>query len=242
MIVLSHGMPKSASTFVFQLLKRILNKSGYNFQDYRGEMSKERSSAFQRISSIDDLEYYNSKIPGDFPFLIKTHSEISPDMQKYIVEQKHLVFATYRDPLDIAISLFDVGESERKRPQEQQRKFFTSILTIDDAIAALPSIVKKAERWLEQDGVVKISYRDINDNVNSVFDTIVSTLNNTDLTADFSLLSKTEILEPFLSNKKDNISTFNVGGVGRWKGKMTDEQVDYVKTKYADFRAKWIEV
>lgn len=239
MIVFSYGMPKSASTFIYQIIKEILDLNGYSRAKFAVNMAPNKANPYQEFESISDIQSFESDVPAEFPFLIKTHSNLSDDMSEYLNSSRNIAFATYRDPLDIAISLYDVGVNERKKPVNERRASFASILTMDDAIARLPVIVEGSKGWLESDFVTKISYESVCNDIEGVFEQVTNTLSNSGL--DITNVDKETVLSKFLSNKKSKIGEFNVGGVGRWKGKLSHEQVDYICNKYSDFRTKWIE-
>jgi hypothetical protein len=231
MIIVSYGMQKSASTFVYQLIRDMLENAGHNQENIRNKfLFKENSAPYQNLTG-EYLEYFCSVVPENQIYLIKTHSHLDNLMKEMLFNKKALALATYRDPLDIVISLLDVGKSEKLLPILQQRQPFADINTVSDAINMLDWIIPSAESWLECDYVKPISYVDIYLQPYNVAEEIKRLL-NLDVNAKI-------ICEKYISNKMA-IGEFNKGGIGRWKGVISDAELFVIQKKYKDFMGKWL--
>ena len=230
MIILSYGMPKSASSFAFQLVCEMARLEGFDQFKLRTEYFEgEAQDAFQMLNDNNFPEFVNA-VPRDGLCVIKTHGAYCKAIEVALDEGRARALATFRDPLDIAVSLLDTGESERARPEAEQRAWFANIHTLTDTLKTIDWSVSEADKWLSDDSVVNVSYR-------SLFEDPLAVA--TDLQAHFDLGDHAaEVCDRLLSDKT-RILEYNVGGIGRWKNRLSDPEADFLKERYESFRTKW---
>jgi hypothetical protein len=238
MIFLCFGMQKSASSFAWSLVKDFAQKLGFNQWLLRQKYieDSDRRVEYQNIRNIEQFDYFNERIPEREILVIKSHWPITPELAEHIHLKGGSAIATYRDPLDIAISLLDVGKSERLKPLNKQRHVFSSILSIEDAAKRLPEAVEIANSWLANDFIEHITYENLCYETPDVIEKIVTIFNHTG--HNISLESKSDIQKNYSNAEAAGIPEFNIGGVGRYKDKMTSEQIVLLKEKYSDFRQR----
>ena len=231
MIILSYGMPKSASSFIWRLTYDILEMAGHDQRIIKqAYLNEQQSVNFQNLND-DELEIFVKLIPRDQLYLIKTHSRLHTVIERAIDEGKAIATATYRDPLDMIISFLDTGVSERKKPMDQQRKYFADIETLEDAIRQVDNHVGTGERWLNKSHVENIYYKDIMLSPHIVarrISKVVGVEVDSDAVCNKYLSDKSKIIE------------FNVGGIERWRGVFSESEEKRLKERYASFREKWI--
>ena len=112
-IYISYGITKSASTFAWQLIKRIAIGGGLPIATLTSR-SKGRNSPIDYIDplSTENLDLVKEDV-GDLPVVIKTHGDVTPAAARLVAEGTAHVFASYRDLRDVALSLLDHGARSR---------------------------------------------------------------------------------------------------------------------------------
>jgi len=204
--------------------------AGYDQSEIRNTyLDEDKQNVFQMLNPKSCEGFFQS-IPDDKFYIIKTHGSFCSPIKLALANGKVKALASYRDPLDIAISLLDAGRKERLKVAEKQREF-AHIYTLDDTIKAIDWSVAEADKWLSDPHVKNIPYSNILNTPESVA---------TEL-QDFFVLGEhaTAASSKYLSNK-EKILEYNVGGIGRWRNRLTNREANQLMDRYKDFRAKWI--
>ncbi|WP_285164742.1 hypothetical protein [Shewanella goraebulensis] len=238
MIFICYGMQKSASSFAWSIVKDLTEELGHNQNLLRKTYIDDKNFRveYQNIFNIEEYEYFNERIPQNEILVIKSHAPISAELGEHIQSQGGCAIATYRDPLDIAISLLDVGVTERLKPIEKQRTGFASIKCLDDAVQRLPKTVEIAESWLNFDFITHIHYEQLCYNTNTAVDNIVSSFKSVGVEVPDEIV--VDVLTRYSSKSNPVIPEFNVGGVGRYNERMSSTDINALKSKYSSFRNK----
>jgi hypothetical protein len=235
MIVICYGMPKSASSFTFQLAAALvdckykvykslpeedslyINKlelGTYN-NTYTSLPERVKSHFFLKSLYIDKLDQaiYDlvDTLPSDQVLVIKTHSPLSKPIESVLESGNALAIVNYRNPYDIIVSLKDVGERERLKEKSQQLQGFSRIKSIDDAKALIPKIIKGAKTWLDKKSksLLYVSYQSVEKTPFNVAWDI-----NEFLQLNLKPNSIDTIVDYFISDKS-KIKQYNIGVSGR---------------------------
>ena len=136
------------------------------------------------------------------------------------------MFASYRDPRDVALSLLDHGARSRQSGIEDFAKF----RTIGDTIEAIRSEIRKFENWVRLCGPIIIPYDEICFDTRTTVEKIAQRLG---LSVNIDAIS-----QQFLANKR-LIGQFNRGEPQRFKREMDPETSDQFVCLFSEYYAKY---
>lgn len=224
MLYISYGQPKSASTFVTQLIDGIIGtQTGISSQAVREKFLPERLWHHYQELNGDQFSQINSLIPPKAATYFKSH--LPPDnIIKRMVEANLIcACASFRDPRDIALSILDAAA--RDRANGTDRPFFTSKYSIGDTLKPIARQIDILRQWLEIDNVLLIPYKMIANNAYFVARSISNQLGYHDLRLD-------HVVDTFLSDKS-NIAEFNKGVEDRYKTEMSEDDLNLFSEKFS---------
>lgn len=159
MIIICYGMPKSASTFAFQLARDIAN-THTSINTVRQKLPEDLDKLFfQELYPV--LPRLQRSIKSEELYVIKTHC--FPDAQTLSMIRQGLakVIISIRDPYDIIVSHKEAGDIERKKALADQRSF-AKLHTYEDIFSIIPKKLLIASSWIEQlDKKLVIKFSDI---------------------------------------------------------------------------------
>lgn len=164
MIIISHGMIKSASSFALQILLKIVHSHCRNtggilidLRKYLPDSNGLYVGVEEDIDSIckGALRDFNKK--SNSFLILKTHNVCTPFVQSLIESNEVIVFSTFRNPIDIALSLCDAARID----VEKGRNRFNKYQTISDTISAIDWQIACFESWSKINGVELIYYDDL---------------------------------------------------------------------------------
>jgi tRNA (mo5U34)-methyltransferase len=156
-IFISYGITKSASTFAWQLIKRTAIAGGLPVATLTAG-SKGIDSPEDYIDPVSDenLRKIEADV-GNAPVVIKTHGGVTPAVVRLLAEGTAQVFASYRDPRDVALSLLDHGA----RSREIGIKDFAEFHEVKDTIETIKIQIQKFENWVRTCEPLLIPYDEI---------------------------------------------------------------------------------
>lgn len=212
MIIINTGVPKSATTLLFDYQKDIISKV-YNS---KGLEAFERMNNGSLFVQDFDVKMFNilCKVHDEFGSLvIKTHEPPNEDIKRLIEIQGAKVTCCYRDPRDVILSAIDHGKRTRKGLDKSGA--FRDIYTVEDAAKEFVKWSEIYFNWNEYGNVLMVKYESfINDKINTIYRVLKFLgvhLNRNDL---LSIHYKQEELK----TTKEN---FNKGVNNRWKNEMS---------------------
>lgn len=207
MIVICYGMPRSASTFAFQLARDIAQTQSDQEQIRQRLPSKLRNSYRERLD--EDLEELIACVPAHQIYVVKTHCGFNPTIKAYLETEQAKAIVSYRNPYDVVVSLKEIGEAERSKPVTQQRQSFAQIQSYADALTWMPYTIKVANSWLEwqDERLLLVPFVEVVKDSTAVAEKIAAHLGVTQINA-------ANIVKPYLANRSAIIE-FNVGQSGR---------------------------
>lgn len=219
MLVLCFGIPKSGSTLAFELVRGVLMGAGYpqdplrvenvaptgrgvNFMKalQRGRASKEEESDERRVTiTRESMTRVISEIGDNRIIAVKTHEAFPPPMFEWLenlqAERKLQVFASYRDPRDICLSLLDQAQDARDRG----RFTFSRIADLEHAVGNVKRRLSSFQRWAALTGSVKLYYETVAFSPDDAITAIEKALG---LTADHEAVKKYAFEEAFTQKNK----------------------------------------
>src|SRR5262249_10164298 len=142
-LYISYGITKSASTFAWQLIKRIAIEGGIPVATLTAR-SKGINSPEDYIDPISDEKLRLIQVDiGDAPVVIKTHGPATPIAVQLVTQGKAQVFASYRDPRDVALSLLD----HAARSRQAGIRDFAEFHELADTLGAIEFQIRRLDAW-----------------------------------------------------------------------------------------------
>lgn len=154
--MISYGLQRSASTFAYQIIYDILESAGHDQQElfdrYAGSLI---SAPFVKLEDFS-LTSFAKCVPPERIILLKTHSFLNEEAARLIGSGDVIATASYRNPMDAAVSLYNVGRKERRKPENKKRKGFLEIDTMFKAIETISALLPVCEGWIRHSAVLPI--------------------------------------------------------------------------------------
>jgi hypothetical protein len=206
-IYISYGITKSASTFAWQLIKRIAIGGGLPIATLTSR-SKGRNSPVDYIDPLsrENLDLVRGDV-GNLPVVIKTHGDVTPAAARLVAEGTAHVFVSYRDLRDVALSLLDHGARSRANGIRD----FSQFREVPETLENIRVQVRRFENWVRSCNPLLLPYDEICFDTRSTISRIAERLGvlvNTDL-----------IFNEFNSNTA-SIGQFNKGERRRFEREM----------------------
>jgi hypothetical protein len=156
-LVIAHGVPKSGSTFIYQIAKDALAAiNGFSHRE-----AKERFFPGESVPDFvpqptdEIIERLSGRLPAGSIFVIKTHGRLTPLISAGLATGKIKALTSFRDPRDTVVSMLDTGERDRRRGADRS---FGKLFHIDDAVRPARHAWKVAREWLSNASVLPIPY------------------------------------------------------------------------------------
>jgi hypothetical protein len=159
MLVICYGIAKSGSTLAFELVRGALTEAGHSQKKVRSEAIKPHARG-NHIASLDRdaLQDTMAAIGEDRIVAAKTHKAMPealfPWLEEMQAARKLQVFASYRDPRDICLSLVDHGVKSR----DAGRPGFARIHALDDAADVVERAISKFRTWAALKGTQRLYF------------------------------------------------------------------------------------
>lgn len=206
MLIICNGMPKSASTFAFQLTRSTAH-TRWNQDELLRRVPESHRALFH--AHIGQAFPVLEPVPGaDEVLVVKTHGSVTDEIANSVAAGRTDLVMTIRDPLEIAGSLMDAGVVERQKPPREQRPYFAEIVDPRQALQKASNIVGSAAGWLFKIRArppLVLPFRLLKHEPQRAVELIAGRLGIRDL-------DPAPILEPLLANKRERIVEYNKGG------------------------------
>jgi hypothetical protein len=206
-IYICYGITKSASTFAWQLIKRIAISGGLPIATLTAK-SKGANSPEDYIDpvSAQKLNLIKEDV-GDLPVVIKTHGGVTPAAARAVAEGTAQVFVSYRDLREVALSLLDHGARSRRKGTKDFARFYE----VSDTLEDIKTQTQRLEGWVRACDPLLLPYDEICFDTPSTIYRIAERLG---VSVDIE-----SICAEFRSNKQ-LIGQFNKGEKGRFEREM----------------------
>ena len=228
MIVLSAAMQKSGTVWLHNMVSDLLVASGYgHIKDFR---EKYRLAWFVRPNGhVPKLRFYKLAhllIPHLFgnTFAVTTHAPPT-DLVKYLISKGTIrSIYIYRDPRDVARSLFEHGEYLRREKIRSATQFDT-LHSMEAAIHMAHSLIRVWETWRSVQDAHLLTYENLRQDTFREMQKIATSLS---LNPPPAVLQA--IVDRYDANKQEAGSYkdlhFNRAVVGRWREVMDESQIE----------------
>jgi hypothetical protein len=159
MLVICYGIAKSGSTLAYELVKGVLADAGHSQKKVRSLAIKPKARGNHLAELSRDALLDTMAAIGDERIVAaKTHMAMPGSMFPWLEEmqqaRKLQVFASYRDPRDICLSLVDHGVKSR----DAGRPGFSRIHALDDAADVVERAIAKFRQWAALKGSARLSF------------------------------------------------------------------------------------
>lgn len=228
MLIISYGQPKSASTFMVNLLKRACAAMGSEQEQLKdrvfvGDLSKYRNF----LRDIDALREISLSIGQDDYLAIKTHGALTRSTRELIDGGKAVAFLSYRHPGDAALSIFEAGARERAAGKSVQ---FSRLDTHRKAIDSMAGHIRRTTvPWLKSGLAHPFSYQQITQDGETAVQRIANIIG-----VDGDALLKDEQVSALLSGEK-RVYNYNKGVSGRHREVFSSEDLMYLEERCGKF-------
>lgn len=156
-IYICYGITKSASTFAWQLIKRVAISGGLPIATLTAK-SKGANSPEDYIDPVsgEKLRLIKEDV-GDLKVVIKTHGGVTPVVARAVAEGTAQVFVSYRDLRDVALSLLDHGARSRRKGTKDFAEFYE----VADTLKDIKAQIQRLEGWVRFCSPLLLPYDEI---------------------------------------------------------------------------------
>lgn len=226
MLVISAGMQKSGSAYLFNLLNDVFVEAGES--DVR---------EIKRKHALDDLLQHHNCNVGKLTtakvlrlfmlsrhhdsFVVKTHAGPSRLVCSLMRLKLLKAVYVYRDPRDVLLSAMDHG---KRILAEGERHTFANMVTFEDAFTAVRSWIRTWERWRDCGNAFLLRYEDL---MAEPLQTLKKVMDYLEISArEETLRTLIEKYGKERMKEKDtkDLLHFNKGIVNRYREEMPEEQ------------------
>ncbi len=166
-------------------------------------------------------------------FAVHTHSAPSPSARSLIYTGIIRPIYVYRDPRDVARSLFEHGE-ELRRGDVKSSTSYDQLTSIEDAIRFTQQLLPIWDAWMKVPGVLTTTYEALR--TNAVVE--ISKVNSF-LKLGLPVETIEQVVRRYAAETPSEVKMhLNKAIIGRWKEMMTEEQVELCRTLYGDYLSR----
>jgi hypothetical protein len=164
MIIWVYGQQKSASSFCFQLVSDILEAGGFPQDERRKhylDLVGSKMSTGLNMANTETIEKLLGAMEGDTaPMALKTHGNLTPRIKRMLREGGALGFATFREPRDAALSLYEHGERNREAGKSGG---FAEKDTLAAALEHMAKALPRIETWASHPKIQPLSFETLSE-------------------------------------------------------------------------------
>ena len=222
-LIIAHGLPKSGSTFLFQVAKDVAASiNGFPYVEAQDRFFPGMDAVGYVQQPVDSIiEPMLRLLPPKASFVLKTHGRMTPLIASGIQSGSIKALVSFRDPRDALVSMLDAGVSDRENGKERG---FDLLRRVDDALRPLKGSWGMARDWAFFPGVLAIPYLLTATNQDFVIRLIC-----THLRAGHCFSA---IRERYAQDKGSKIAEFNKGLADRFLEALTPEEIARVSKDF----------
>lgn len=214
MILVCYGMPKSASTFAYQMAIGLLEAAGHVQSEIAERYLPEELRADFFDEDNIDLEALLAHVPPYAVRVIKTHARLESVGQS-VFDPRVKAIVTARDPRDAILSAMDTAKRELKKAR-QVGTGFTDLLNFDAALPFYRQQMLFSLDWWRQSGFLKISYRELALQPYRAAERMNKYL---------ALGVNSEAVVNYFLEDRSRIVEFSTGTIGRFREHFSNDQI-----------------
>jgi hypothetical protein len=222
LLFISYGLPKSASTFCWQLTADIAEAAG-NDQTALGDTFLPPDTIGDAYLALEEVSIpaIAAALPKGNLLVVKTHSRLDVEIGLLIDEGLVQASCTFRDPRDAALAVHDRAPLDRAG---HARRDFGDVFSVTEAIDLIADNIPVAYSWLASDDrVLKMPFDLLALDAVAAARRLASWLGvEVDVAA---------LVEPYRIGQKE-IFEFNQGLRGRHRECMTSAELDYADRRF----------
>jgi len=237
MILLTAAMLKAGSSWLYNMINDLAVEAGYqDGREIRERFHLEKylsaSDCTSRTLRIHRLAVISHPILFGNTFTTKTHGKPTFAIQRMIDLRLMKAVYIYRDPRDVALSLYEHGDWIRREGIPSSTRF-DSLTSIDMALEVALYYVQLWEKWVASKRAFTIRYEDlIHDPLNTM----------RKVSTHLRISVPNDKLENVIRryNKENRASWqhdlhFNVGKIGRWVDQFNPSQKQLAQDLFKDY-------
>ena len=232
MIVVSASLKKSGSGWYFNMTNDLLVQAGH--QDVR--MLRQRYG----LESV--LQEHNCRVNPNLihlvrllpahargnTFVAKTHTGPTPSLRLLMAMGIAKATYIYRDPRDVVLSALDHGERVRKAGKQN---VMAQLHSVKEAILFVEPLLNDWEAWTKTNYTLLVRYEDLAHHTMRELNRLAEFL-----TLDVSKEDLQSVAARYQQENQDAVMRerlhFNKGIVGRFRSRMTPEELDLCTKKF----------
>lgn len=235
MIVISAGLQRSGSGWIYNLTNELLVMAGHT------PARQVRDRFFlNKVLPTDNVQFKHPSVwklmaitlphLAGHTFAVKTHSRPTRSMQTWMRWGWARAHYSYRDPRDVVVSVWDAG---RRAAEGGWRSPFTQYQTIEAIIDAVAQWLRTYDRWLRQGDTPMIRYEQFK----------ADPLSQLRVLADHYGLQLTDAqlqaaIDKFSEGKSSNLTHYWKAETGRFRKALSAEQVELCRQRFGDYIIK----
>lgn len=235
MIILSVGMPRAGSGWYYNLTHDLVTASGgqdarqirqrYHLESILTEVNCNIGALTPRRLAAVSIPSFTGNT-----FAIKAHSGPTPSALKLI--QWGLIRLTYiyRDPRDAMLSAMDSGQRAREKGRSNA---FSQLVDFERAVEFMLDYLRIWEAWMEYELALHVRYENLLRDYEVEAERLMEFLN-----IDKGVPAVQEAIDryrPRQAQTRQKGLHFRKGKIGRFRQRMTSEQLDYLAEKFGSY-------
>lgn len=226
MIIISAGMQKAGSAYIFNMLNDLCSLSGG--EDVRNIKKKYHLDGLLRHYNCNVGTLTGHKIlrllwysRREGPFVVKTHRGPTRLLRFLLRTGMVKVVYIFRDPRDALLSAMDHG---RRIAAAGEIHTFAALLSFDQAFTAVKAWASKWQQWSACGGVHLLRYEDLLSDPAKEMEKIVAYLGFDARPVDIAATLAAYNREKAGASDKSEYLHFNVGISSRYRSEMPEDQ------------------
>jgi hypothetical protein len=235
MIIISAGMPRSGTGWIYNLTNDLLAAAGHM---PAGRVRKRFLLQWALRPHNNSVGQPNAlKLAGlTVPYLlgqkfaVKTHAGPAPSLKTWVKLGLARVHYSYRDPRDVVVSAWDEGERMRGRGKTSS---FAAYKTKEEMIDAVAGWLRGWDKWMAYEPALKLRYEDLKADTVGQMKRICA---HYDLNLSESQFAP--VIEKYAPGNKQVGAHFYKGITGRFREDLTEAQIALCHERFGDYIAK----
>jgi hypothetical protein len=222
MIVICHGMVKSASSFATQIALMILQHNAKEIVSLKKFVPQSNGLFLGLEDNLCDL--LRTALPkcDQNVLVVKSHADFPADCKDLLRSESIKVISTFRDPAEISLSLIDAG----RKDEALGRVRFNAYKSIADTLDTIDWQITCSSNWLKSPAnVLPLYYDDFTTDPMGAAQRIASLL---------GLRFEKDMVARFL-HEKNLVWEFNKGILSRAEKEMDAHIYKNLKNRWQEF-------
>lgn len=219
LVIISNGMPKSASTLLYNYLLGIVEQE---FPDNGNALLRKstdnRNGMFFEHVDENSLRLFEEVAGVKSPVLFKTHFRFEAGFRKILEKENYKILYTVRDPRDVILSGIDSRKHAEAKGEEFARKF-------TDVIGSVPiakNFSRRALGWIDSNLALIVRYENL---VSRPLEELIRVCTYLKLEVSRDVLGK--IVDKELETRQKDQHRFNKGLVSRFRQEMSAKEIAF---------------